>query len=117
METEDTTERPSMNSTNKTCNSCCGKEIIDSFKQGYIGSETKYEKYEILTSLPKCCTIDFMEKEFGCKIYMARKATYLRSTRGTFTRPPKQIGRSLSAIEIAIPNGEDDSDDETQIPN
>ncbi|CAH0391660.1 unnamed protein product [Bemisia tabaci] len=72
-------------------------EIISQLKEKFSGSESRSEKLQILTILPKSWTVSKIEKTFNTTNYTARLAKKLQAEKGILATPNIKIGRILSA--------------------
>lgn len=72
-------------------------EFINKLKVKFAESNTKDEKYQILTLLPKEWSARKIEKEFGCSFHMAKSSKKLQEEKGVLSRPNPKLPSNVLA--------------------
>lgn len=74
-------------------------EFILQLKIKFNKAETKNEKYQILTLLPKSWSARKIEAEFGCTFHMANSSKKLQQVKGVLSFPDPKLPSNILSLE------------------
>lgn len=92
-----------------------GSEMIDQLKDKFLKTESRSEKLQVLTVLPKSWSLARVQQEFGVSKYTAMKAKELVQEKGILATPDPKPGHSLAPNTVELVHGFYNSDEVSRV--